>query len=58
MALNTQLTSSDIANLWTQYINDTMSICMNQHVLKIIEDSDTRTIFEQAIQYREPTSSP
>lgn len=48
---NTQLTSAEIANLWSQYMNDTLSICMSKYALQVIEDSDIRAIFEQALQF-------
>jgi hypothetical protein len=38
------LTSAEMAMLWTQYINDTVSICVNSHFLAKVED-DTKGPF-------------
>jgi len=47
---NTPLTSSEIANLWSQYINDSLSICVIKHGLQVMEDKEIRSIYEQALQ--------
>ena len=47
---NTPLTSSEIANLWSQYINDSLSIYVNKHGLQVMEDTEIRSIYEQALQ--------
>ncbi|MCT2535452.1 DUF3231 family protein [Aquibacillus koreensis] len=44
-----QLTSVEIANLWTQYLNDTMSICVITHLLEHCEDKETIKILETAL---------
>jgi hypothetical protein len=50
MVTNIRLTASEIANLWTQYMNDSSAICMHKHVLKVVEDTDTREIYELALE--------
>jgi hypothetical protein len=43
---NIPLTSSEIASLWTSYLNDSMAIQFLSYFLKIVEDTDVRTIVE------------
>jgi hypothetical protein len=43
-----QLSSSEIANLWTQYMNDSMSVCFLHHLLRKAKDDDVRAILEYA----------
>jgi hypothetical protein len=47
---NIQLTSSEVANLWTSYQNDTLAICSIGTFLSHVEDIETRSILEFAIQ--------
>ncbi|WP_181438533.1 DUF3231 family protein [Paenibacillus sambharensis] len=44
-----RLTSAEIANLWTQYINDSMAACFITHSLKHVQDEDVRSILESAL---------
>ncbi|MEH7444211.1 DUF3231 family protein [Bacillus sp. JJ1122] len=44
-----RLTSAEISMLWTQFINDTASICMIQHFLEKVEDEEVRPILEFAL---------
>jgi hypothetical protein len=46
---NVRLTSAELANLWTQYMNDSMSICFFSHCLKTCKDQDVYPIIEHAI---------
>ncbi|KKI91278.1 hypothetical protein WQ54_15780 [Bacillus sp. SA1-12] len=46
---NSRLTSTEITNLFTQYIQDTLSICISKHVLATVKDSDVRSLFEFAM---------
>jgi len=46
---NAKLTSAEIAVLWTQYMNDTASICIHKHMMEHIEDSDIVDVFKYAI---------
>jgi hypothetical protein len=43
-----RLTSAEIANLWTQYMNDSMAACIFTHFLKHIEDQDIYDVVEFA----------
>lgn len=47
---NVHLTSSEISNLWTQYLNDSMSICFTSHSLKKAQDKDVRSVLEFALE--------
>jgi hypothetical protein len=50
---HTELTSSEISNLWTSYQNDTMSKYVLRHFLAHCDDEDVRAICEQALSYAE-----
>jgi hypothetical protein len=41
-----RLTSSEITSLWTQYIQDTMAICINKYVLATVKDPEIYSLFE------------
>lgn len=45
---HTQLTSAEIASIWTAYMNDSMSKCVLSYFFKIVEDKDIRPITELA----------
>lgn len=44
-----QLSAPEIANIWTQYLRDTMSICTAKFALTHMKDQDIRGIYEQAL---------
>ena len=44
----TKLTSSEIASIWTGYMNDSMSICVLSYFLKHVEDEEIRSIVQFA----------
>jgi hypothetical protein len=44
-----RLTSAEISLLWTQYINDSASVCMMTHFLEKVEDEEIRPIIEFAL---------
>ncbi|MGM0901157.1 MAG: DUF3231 family protein [Bacillota bacterium] len=46
---NIKLTSSEVANLWSNYIGDSMSICVFKHFLAHVDDTEIKTILEHAI---------
>lgn len=46
---NAKLTSAEIAALWTQYMNETASICIHKHMMEHIEDQDIIGVFEYAM---------
>ncbi|MGX6444436.1 DUF3231 family protein [Neobacillus sp. K501] len=50
---DTELTSSEIANLWTQYINDSLSICILTHSIEHAKDEDVKDILEFALNIAE-----
>jgi hypothetical protein len=41
-----KLTATELANLWTQYMNDSMAICVQKYMLEKVEDPDIRSILE------------
>jgi hypothetical protein len=43
------MTSAEMGILWTQYINDTASICMIKHFLKKVKDDEVRPAIEFAL---------
>ncbi|MGM0900819.1 MAG: DUF3231 family protein [Bacillota bacterium] len=43
-----RLTSAEIANLWSQYVNDSMSLCVLKYYLKTVDDKDIKAILEYA----------
>jgi hypothetical protein len=43
---NVRLTAPELANLWSQYQNDTMAICVFKYMFKITEDASIRPILE------------
>jgi hypothetical protein len=45
---HTRLTVPGIANLWTQYMNDSLAICTSTYFLSHIEDKDIHSIFKTA----------
>lgn len=47
---NVRLTSSELANLWTQFQSDSMSICFIAHSLECVEDQDVRGVLKSAKQ--------
>lgn len=47
------LTAPEVSTLWTQYMGDSMSICVYKYFLSIIEDKEIRSILEFALQLSE-----
>ncbi|WP_169797584.1 DUF3231 family protein [Neobacillus fumarioli] len=45
-----RLTAPEIANIWSQYQNDTMVVCVYKYMLKIVEDVSIRPILEYSLQ--------
>ncbi|HZG77518.1 MAG TPA: DUF3231 family protein [Paenibacillus sp.] len=45
-----RLTSAEVANLWTQYTNDTLAICFITHALVHAKDAEVRSILEYALE--------
>jgi hypothetical protein len=50
---NSELTSAELANLWTQYMNDSLSICILQHSIDKAKDEDIKDILEFALKIAE-----
>jgi spore coat protein CotF len=48
-----RLTTGEIANLWTQYINDTMAICVLTHSIETTQDPQIKDILQFALQLAE-----
>jgi spore coat protein CotF len=47
---HTRLTAPEIANLWTQYMNDSIAISTSKYFLVHIQDEDIHTIFKTAFE--------
>ena len=43
-----ELTASEIADLWTSYLNDSMAVCGIKYFLTHIENDDIRSVLEYA----------
>jgi hypothetical protein len=43
------LTSSEITNLWTNIMNDSMAICIFEHYLATVEDTEIHSVIEYAM---------
>lgn len=43
---NIPLTAAEMSCLWTQYINDTLAVCVNSYFLEKVEDEEMRPIIE------------
>jgi hypothetical protein len=50
---NVRLTAPEIANIWVQYQNDTMAICVYKYMIKIVEDVSIRPILEFSLKLAE-----
>ena len=45
---HTQLTSAEIASIWTSYMNDSMSKCVLGYFLKTVEDEEIKAVVQYA----------
>jgi hypothetical protein len=45
-----RMTAAEMSFLWTQYINDTASICVNSHFLAKVKDEEVRPVIEFALE--------
>ncbi|MGG0453349.1 DUF3231 family protein [Priestia megaterium] len=45
-----RLTSPEISNIWTHYIRETLSLCVNKYMLYTIKDPEIHSLFQLAIQ--------
>lgn len=48
-----RLTSAELSELWSDYINDSMAVCFFKHMLQTVEDNDIRSVIEYALQLSE-----
>src|SRR5690554_3280170 len=46
---NVRATAPEISNLWSQYQNDSMAVCVYSYMLNIVEDTSIRPILETAL---------
>ncbi|MFP3887375.1 DUF3231 family protein [Priestia filamentosa] len=51
MQENNNLTSPEVSNLWTHYIRETLSICVNKYMLHTIQDPEIHHLFQSALQF-------
>ncbi|WP_299742171.1 MULTISPECIES: DUF3231 family protein [Rossellomorea] len=49
----TKISSSELANLWTQYVNDSLARCMFRHFLHYVQDTDIIQVLEYALELTE-----
>jgi Protein of unknown function (DUF3231) len=49
MQKNNRLSSSEISNLWTHYLRETMAICVSKYALITIKDEEIHAVFELAL---------
>jgi spore coat protein CotF len=50
---NVSLTTSEISNLWTQYMNDSMAICVLSHAIGTTQDQEVKAVLEYALSLSE-----
>ncbi|MCM3654404.1 DUF3231 family protein [Metabacillus litoralis] len=50
---NIQLTAAEMSSLWTQYINDTLAVCVNKYFLEKVEDTEVRPVIEWTLNTAE-----
>lgn len=46
---NVQLSTGEISNLWNQYLNDSMAICVLSHAIETAKDKGVKEILEYAL---------
>jgi hypothetical protein len=47
---NIRLTAAEMSSLWGQYINDTLSCCVNTYFIEQLEDEEVRPIIENVLK--------
>jgi len=45
-----RLTAAEMSSLWTQYLNDTLAVCVGSYFLKNVEDEEVRPIVKFAFE--------
>jgi hypothetical protein len=48
-----KLTAAELATLWSQYINDSLSICVLRYFLSHVKDKEIRKVLEYALNLSE-----
>ena len=41
-----RLTSAEMSGLWTQYLSDTLALCVGRYFLEKVEDEEVRPVIE------------
>lgn len=47
---NIRLNAAEMSGLWAQYINDTLSVCVNSYFLEKVEDEEIRPVIEWTLE--------
>jgi len=50
---NSRMTSSELANLWSQYMNDSLSRCLFRYFIKNVQDHDIKGVIQYALELSE-----
>ncbi|MBT2757995.1 DUF3231 family protein [Mesobacillus foraminis] len=50
---STKISSSELGNLWTQYINDSLSNCIFRYFLNHVQDNDISEVLQYALELTE-----
>ncbi|OAS82221.1 MULTISPECIES: DUF3231 family protein [Metabacillus] len=45
-----RLTAAEMSTLWSQYINDTLAVCVGKHFLEKVEDEEVRPSIEKTLK--------
>jgi hypothetical protein len=45
-----EITSAELANLWTAYVNDSLAICVMSHFLANVQDTQTQSVLQHALK--------
>ncbi len=51
--LNSKLTAAEVAQIWSAYMNSSMSKCMVTYYLNIVEDQQVRSLMEHGLKIEE-----
>lgn len=46
----TRLTSAELSQLWTAYMNDSMGVCIQKYMLQTVEDAEIHSVIEYGLQ--------
>ncbi|MEG9295237.1 DUF3231 family protein [Mangrovibacillus sp. Mu-81] len=49
----TKISASELANLWTQYVNDSLARCMFRYFLNFVQDTDIIQVLQYALELTE-----